>query len=195
MISVQEVVQDPDMVAPQPYVILRSVGTFVQGGFQSVTSQIPCFGPVQQASNREIQMLPEADRAGSIRSFHATRPIYLTRGYAPVPSTHGEVPQGAVPGTTYSLSEAPPMQSGSLLLNGSLLVPNADYVVQGNVITLLNATEANDQLYFTWPVTANVQAGASDIIAYEGVEFRILQVYRDPGGGYWKGIGSRLNAA
>ena len=52
MINVQEVVTDPDMIAPHPYTILRSQGQFVPGGFEpNNTIQISTFGPVQQASD------------------------------------------------------------------------------------------------------------------------------------------------
>jgi len=78
MISVREVVSDPDMIAPQPWFILRSDGTFVAGGYKTVVSSILMFGPVQQASLKEITMLPEADRIGNIRSFWSTVPIYTT---------------------------------------------------------------------------------------------------------------------
>jgi hypothetical protein len=195
VISVQEVVVDPDMIAPQPYTILRSVGTFVTGGFQSVTTPLQTFGPVQQASNKEIQMLSEADRVGAIRSFWCTFAIYVTRGYAPAPSTHGEVPQGVTPGTVYTLSQAPPNEVGALYRNGLFQTPDVDYTISGATLTLNVGTAPTDKLYFTWPVTANVQAAASDIIQFEGEQYRVLQVYRDPGSGYFKALGTRLAAA
>ena len=74
----QEVISDPDLVAPQQYVILRSTGAWVAGGFQSTVSTIQQFGPVQQASNKEVAMLPEADRVSEVRSFWSTVPIYTT---------------------------------------------------------------------------------------------------------------------
>jgi hypothetical protein len=95
MISVQEVVADPDMIAPEPFTILRSTGSWVLGGFQSVVTRISQMGPVQQASNKELRMLPEADRVGSVRSFWCTVPLLLVRGYAPLPGVHVETPQGS----------------------------------------------------------------------------------------------------
>jgi hypothetical protein len=195
VISVQEVVLDPDMIAPQPFVILRSVGEFIAGSFQTTTTPITMFGPVQQASNKEIQMLPEADRVGSIRAFWSTIPVLLTRGTAPVPSVHGEVAVGTTPGTTFTLSEDPPEESLTLIVNGLFMTPGVDYTIDGPVITLVTST--NVAPYAQWPVTANVQQAASDIIQFPpgGEKFRVLQRYYDPGGGYWKALGTRMNAA
>ena len=195
MISVEEVVLDPDMTAPQPFVILRSEGMFVAGGFQSVTRPITQFGPVQQASNKEIQMLPEADRVGSIRAFWCTIPVYLTRGTAPVPSVQGQAAQGSLPGTAFTLTVAPPAGNARVFVNGLLLTPNVDYTLVGTTLTL--NVLARTAPWVQWPVTVNVQQAASDIIEYPpgGEKFRVLQRYFDPGGGYWKALGTRMNAA
>lgn len=192
MISVFEVVVDPDMTAPHPYTILRSTGQYVLGGFQSTTTTaISMFGPVQQASNKEIQMLAEADRVSSVRSFWSTRPIYVTRGYAPVPGVHGEVPTGG--GVSYALSAAPPGGVADVYAGGLLLRPNVDYTLSGTALTffiLLNSTP-----YVTWQVTVDVATNNSDILQYEHENYRVLSVYRDPGGGYWKALGTRMAAA
>ena len=193
MISVEDVVQDPDFAAPQPFTILRSTGAWVAGGFQSTTVPIQLFGPVQQASNKEIAMLPEGDRIGAVRSFHATQPIYTTRGYAPAPSVHGEIPQGS--GTVFVLSSAPPADAGQLTINGLLQTPDVDYWVTNSVLTLSVAATANAVLWFQWPVTAYDQPVASDIITYGGESYRVLSVYHDPGCGYWKSLATRMNAA
>ena len=73
MINVQEVILDPDMLPDQPFTILRSQGQFVMGGFQSVTTEIQIWGPVQQASNKEIMMLPEADRVAPLITHKVTK--------------------------------------------------------------------------------------------------------------------------
>jgi len=191
MISVFEVIVDPDMIAPQPYTILRSTGEFVLGGFQSTTTSISMFGPVQQASDKEINMLPEADRIGAIRSFWSTQPIYTTRGYAPVPGVHGEIPQGS--GTSYTISTAPPDGVLDLYANGLLLRPNVAYVLNGTVITF--TAQPTAPLYCTWQITANVATNASDIVQYEAEQYRVMKVYRDPGGGYFKCLATRMDAA
>jgi hypothetical protein len=194
VISVSEVVLSPDLTAPEPFQVIRTTGRFVAGGFQPLqTTTIELIGPVQQASNREIQMLPEADRVGSIRSFWSTIPLYLTRGTAPVPSTQGQVPGGAVPGTVYALDQA--HQSGDLYLNGLYQTPGVDYELDGSVIIFTVQTPPEAGLWFQWPVTVQVQAAYSDVLVYGGLQYRVLQVYHDPGCGYWKALGTRLTAA
>jgi hypothetical protein len=191
MISVQEVVVDPDMIAPQPFTVLRSVGQFIVGGFSTTVTCIPMFGPVQQATDKEIAMLPTNDRIGEVRSFWSTQKIFLTRGQAPVPSTHGEIPSGS--GTTYALSTAPP--GPVQVYAGGLLLASSAYTLSGDVLTFSSAPAT--PLYVTWPTVVDVATDASDIIQYPadtGEKYRILRVYRDPGGGYWKAYGTRMVA-
>lgn len=194
MISVQEIIQDPDLAAPAPFVILRSTGYWVNGGFESVTTQIPQFGPVQQATPKEIAMLPEADRVGSVRSFWTTIQVHTTTATDPIPVTHGEVPQGAVPGSVYTLSTEPPNGVVQFYINGSQQ-DAAQFFVSGATLTTAQPTAAGDVLYVTWPLTQYEQVAASDIIQYGQEQYRILSVYRVFGSGYWKALGHRLNAA
>ena len=198
MISVAEVITDPDMIAPEPFTVLRSTGSWVAGGFQSNTTSIPMWGPVHQASEKEINMVPEADRIGEMRSFWSLVPIFVTRGYAPVLTTHGEVPQGSVPGYIYTLS-ATPAPGGSLYVNGLLQTPGigADYTIDGVTITLAVLSPVDAYLYYTWPVISRAGQGAaaSDIIQYETDQYKVMHVYRTPGSGYWRAIGTRLAAA
>lgn len=195
MISVQEVIQDPDFIAPQPFTILRSTGQFVAGGFQSTTVPISQFGPVQQASNKEIQMLQEADRIGSILAFWCTIPVRVTSGTLSVPSVHGESVVGALPGTVFTLSQLPPTDNLRVIVGGLLMRPVLDYTLSGNVLTLTTVTHTPP--WVQWPVTANVAQAASDILVYppSGQQYRILSTYHDPGCGYWKALGARMNAA
>jgi hypothetical protein len=66
---------------------------------------------------------------------------------------HGEVPSGAIPGTVYQLSAAPPGGAlQSLTRNGIFLMPDADYTLVSNSITLVHSTGASDELYATWPI-------------------------------------------
>jgi hypothetical protein len=191
MISVFEVVVDPDMIAPKPFTILRSTGKFVLGGFESTTTSIPMFGPVQQANNKELSMLQEADRIGSIFSFWCTRPVYTTRGYAPVPGVYGETPQGS--GAVYTLS-ASPSGAVDVYSAGLLLQPQGvDYTLTGSTLTFNVAPP--EPPYVVWQITVNSEASASDILEYDDEQYRILQTYYDPGGGYWKALGTRLAAA
>ncbi len=192
MISVQEVVVDPDTTAPRPFYILRSTGTYVLGGFQSTTVTIPMFGPVQQASNTELQMLAEADRISSVRSFWCTQPIYTTRGYAPVPGVHSEQAQGA--GTVYTLSAQPPGGLASVYVSGLLQYPDGvDYTLSGGTITFVSAPAS--QPFVTWPITVSAATNASDILQYDAEQYRVLQTYHDSGCGYWKALATRMAAA
>lgn len=193
MITVQEVILDPDMIAPKQFLVLRSTGAWVLGGFQSVTTTIKLIGPVQQATDKEISMIPEADRTGEVRSFWAPIPLYTTRGYAPVPSTHGEAPV-QVSDTVYTLSGAPPDNTINLYSGGMQLRGNGiDYVLTGTTITLNVAPGSAP--YATWQTTAEVQPDASDILVYEGEQYRLLKVYRVPGSGYYKALGTRMAGA
>jgi hypothetical protein len=194
MIYLSDVVADADLQAPQPFTILRSVGEFVIGGFESTTVSIPAYGPVQRATDREVQMLPEGDRVGGIMAFWWTQPIYSTRGAAPVPSTHAEAPSGAFPGTVYTLSQVPPADSITLYKNRLALRLNADYTISGATITMTAATGSSDELYATWPVESSVGQAAADICVYKGEQYRVLSVRHYPGSGYYKALGTRMAA-
>lgn len=65
---------------------------------------------------------------------------------------HGEVPQGDIPGTAYTLSSIPPGGLQSLSKNGSFLIPGTDYTISGTNITLTEATVDGDTLYAVWPI-------------------------------------------
>lgn len=190
MIEVQDVVADADMISPEPWTILRSVATFGWGGVQTSITSVPATGPVRVASNREIQMLPEADRVGSIRAFYYTAPLYVTRGTQPVPVAHNETPDGVIPGTVYTLSTAPPGDSLQLTKNQLILIPGVDYTISGATISLTVATVLNDVLSASWIATGQ-QSGLSDQISYRNETFRLLQVYRTQGSGYWKALATR----
>ncbi len=65
---------------------------------------------------------------------------------------HGEVPQGAIPGTVYTLSSAPPGGTlAALVINGLTQSPST-YVVSGNTVTLNTATPSGASIYAVWPV-------------------------------------------
>lgn len=179
------------MIAPQPYTILRSTDVYILGGVQSTTTSMPMFGPVQQASDKEINMLPEADRIGGARSFWSPQPIYTTRGAAPVPGVQGEVPVGS--GTTFTLSSAPPSAAANIYDGNGLLVNPDAYVISGVALTFFSAPAL--PLYATWEITVDVGQSASDILVYEGFQHRVMKVYRDPGGGYWKAVATRMQSA
>ena len=137
-------------------------------------------------------MLAEADRIGYVRSFWWTRPIYLTRGYAPVPGVYGETAVGA--GLVYALSTAPPAESVCVYVDGLLMQPNGfDYTLVGGTLTFNVAPDKAP--YVSWQATVNVATNASDQIQYGSEVYRVLQVYYDPGGGYHKALATRMSAA
>ena len=196
MISVQEVVQDPDMTSPSPFTIQRSTGSWDSGGFVStITETILCWGPVHNTGDKELAMIPQADKISEALTFWCTVPIYVTQGYASVPAVHPEIPLGTFPGSIYTLSMAPPSGMLALYWNGLLQRENIDFTVIGNVITLKFTTSATDKLACTWPITAQVQPAAIDIILYGDDQYRILQVHKSLGGGYYRAVGQRLSAA
>ena len=193
MISVEEVIGDSDMTAPQPFTIQHYTGQFILGGFQNTLSAtFQQFGPVRNATDKEIAMLPEADRTGQVRAFFATTPIYVSRGAAPALSIYGEIPQGVVPGTTYTLSQIPPNGIGQLTINGTMQVPGVDYTLVGAAFMTTIPTPTGAKLWFQWPVTAYVGIAESDVIAYAGENYRVLSIYRVSGSGYWKALGTRM---
>jgi hypothetical protein len=66
---------------------------------------------------------------------------------------HGETPTGDLPGTSYTLSAAPPGGAlQALTKNGVFQVPGLDYALAGATVTLTAPTVADDVLYATWPV-------------------------------------------
>jgi hypothetical protein len=90
-----------------------------------------------------------------------------------VASLHGEVPQGPIPGTAYTISAPPPGgMLQALTKNGFFLVPGIGYTLNTTSITLAVPTVDGDQLWASWPVqvaqiTAIPQTGAQ--IAAQGL--------------------------
>ncbi len=191
MIEVQDIVLDADMLSPESWTVLRSSSTFGWGGVQSVTTSLPMVGPVRVASNREIQMLPEADRVGAIRAFYSPQPLYVTRGTQPVPVAYPATVTGTIPGTVYTLSAIPPAGALQFSKNGLTLIPDVDYTLDGATVTLVVPTVLGDSLSASW-IVQGTQDGLSDVIQYNNEQYRLLQVYRTQGSGYWKGIATRM---
>ena len=196
MISMSDVVSDGDLAAPKPFQVLRSTGTWASGGFVStITETLELTGPVQQATDREVAMLPEGDRVGQVMSFWATLPLYTTRGKLPSPTLHAETPKGTVPGTLFTLSQAPPGQI-ALYLNGEFLTPDGvDYAQSGMSVVMNSAVNLADKLLAQWPVISNTDPAAADILVYGGEKYRLLDVKHDPGCGYWKALATRMSAS
>jgi hypothetical protein len=62
----------------QPFTILRNVGQFAAGGWQSTQTVISAYGTVTVAEDIYLEMIPEADRVHGAMLFISTTPIYQT---------------------------------------------------------------------------------------------------------------------
>lgn len=76
LIQVAEVVNDPDLA--QPFTILRSGGSWVNGVWQSLTTQVQSYGVIAEPTVREIEMIPEGDLVRGAIVFWSAQPIYGT---------------------------------------------------------------------------------------------------------------------
>ena len=78
VISVDEIIEDSDLA--QAYTILRTTGQFVNGRWvQGEEKQIRAFGTIDVLSDKELRMVPEADRASGSLAFYSKKEIYTTR--------------------------------------------------------------------------------------------------------------------
>lgn len=89
MISLSEVVNDPDFA--QPFSIQRSSGgAFASNGvWEDSKTTVLMYGIVQPATAKELLQVPEGDRAKEVKSFHSSAPMYET-------TTNGLVDAGAI---------------------------------------------------------------------------------------------------
>jgi hypothetical protein len=193
MINMSDVVADAELMAPKPFLILRRTGQWTQNGFTvATTTQIQQVGPVQRAGDKELEEIPEADRVRAVMAFWCVVPVFITYGKAPSTAVQGVTPQGAYPGTIYTVDPPPDILQGALYKNGIFQTVGIDYTYANGVITMLWPTMATDRLYFTW-VNPTTGAGFSDVIQYEREQYRILGVKHYPGSGYWRAMGTRLS--
>lgn len=75
-----DLMNDPDFA--RPYTVIRTTGARVEGEFVLDEPQrIPFYGPVQPASVRELEQLPEGERQKGIMKFMCKNPaeLYLTQ--------------------------------------------------------------------------------------------------------------------
>lgn len=192
MIEVNDIVGQALFSAPEPFVILRSQGSWVPGGFGSTVTSIVSSGPVQRATDKEIDIVPEADRVNGVMAFWSLIPIYPTRGaIGQVQAVQQVIPQGVYPGFDYVLDPVPPNGvTAQLYKNRKLLLPGTDYTLNGANLALTYETAANDSLFMVW---TNPDGGLSarDQIQYADQLYTIFGVRHYPGSGYWKAVGAR----
>ena len=86
----QDSVTNPDLA--QAFTICRSTGSYVAGGWSETSVQIPAYGVVTVATDRQIESLAEADRLHGARMFLTTQPIYTT--------SRSRAGEGGTPGTS-----------------------------------------------------------------------------------------------
>lgn len=68
-----------DGVLGEPYTIQRATGTFVLGGWQIDSVNIPGYGVVSVANDQDMLQIPEGDRITGAMVFHSTKRIYETQ--------------------------------------------------------------------------------------------------------------------
>jgi hypothetical protein len=76
MIEVTDVCNAPELA--QDYTIQRSAGSWVDGVWQSATTDVAGFGVISVAKPKDLQMIPEGDKITSAMVFHSELPIYTT---------------------------------------------------------------------------------------------------------------------
>ena len=76
MIDLSQVVNDPDFA--KEFTIRRYSGQFQKGGWVQSGIDVPGYGIVTVAKEREIESLPEFDRIIGAMIFHSSDPIYIT---------------------------------------------------------------------------------------------------------------------
>jgi len=77
VISVAEVVTDPDLA--EPFVITRSQGgSFIAGVWSNQVITVNGYGVIQPSTPEELEQIPEGDRVLGAMSFHSADPLYET---------------------------------------------------------------------------------------------------------------------
>lgn len=76
MIDVGSIVVDPDFA--QPYTVHRKSGAWVAGRWEPTEDDLPYFGAIMVATQRDLNMIPEGDRVSGMMMFFAVKPLNLT---------------------------------------------------------------------------------------------------------------------
>lgn len=75
-ISLARVASSPAFA--QNYTVMRSTGTFQQGGFVSTRVPIPFWGIIQPATEQDLAQVPEGDRVTGMMGFISEQRMYRT---------------------------------------------------------------------------------------------------------------------
>ena len=77
-LDVSDIVQSPEWI--QTIEIIRDTGgSWYQGVYTKVPQKIITTGVVSATDERDIQFIPEGDRASETKTIHVTIPVYTTR--------------------------------------------------------------------------------------------------------------------
>ena len=76
LIQMSEIVNDPDFA--QPFTALRSVGSWLNGVWQSVTSEVQLYGVIAEPTVRELEMMAVGDVVKGHMIFWSSQAIYGT---------------------------------------------------------------------------------------------------------------------
>jgi len=62
----------------EPYQVLRSNGSFVNGGYEEIETTLNLWGVVSNVSAEELSQTPDADRVTGARGFHCLQQLFRT---------------------------------------------------------------------------------------------------------------------
>lgn len=79
LIDVTDLLIDPDFASE--FLLIRTTGQWEKGRFKlDKPFEMPCYGPVQPPTQKELELLPEGERKRSYMCFHVHgKDVYLTR--------------------------------------------------------------------------------------------------------------------
>jgi hypothetical protein len=77
MIDVSDILGDPDFAMLLS--VKRSSGSWARGGFAATTSTLTISGYVNAAASKDIEQVPEGDRATGVMTFYSPQPLYVTQ--------------------------------------------------------------------------------------------------------------------
>jgi hypothetical protein len=75
--SLADAINDPELA--ESFVLLRSTGTFGQGGYQVTVANVPSYGVIDNSPGDLLRELPEADRIEGSIGVHTEAVIYETQ--------------------------------------------------------------------------------------------------------------------
>jgi hypothetical protein len=108
-------------------------------------------------------------------------PTFTPPAYFQILRSTGTFQSGGFQSTTSTIQQTGPVQPATS--KEISMLPEGDRV--GLVLTF----------WCTVPMQVTKKNAASDIIVYEGEQYRVLQVNHHPGAGFWRATATRMKAA